>query len=121
MRLRLSSAPSLLRQFRTLSAPLTAVAALGLVACSSDTEGANNLTGGSLKVQLALGTAGKAKAQNARTGEGESLLAGHAGVVESLKYHINSIAICEGMDVNGSGFQNPSGCLRVYEGDLSSY
>lgn len=35
--------------------------------------------------------------------------------LESLKYQITSIMICESLEVEGSGFRNPNGCLSLYE------
>ena len=120
MRLRPQADLPLIRNTRSLCTALAVLAAFGLVACS-ESESDKNLTGGALKLQLALGTAGKSLAQSARSGRDDSQLASPAVAVEALKYHINSISICEEMDVSGSGFQNPGGCLSVYEGDLSSY
>lgn len=37
----------------------------------------------------------------------------------SLKYFVRSIQVCEAMDVQGSGFQNPRGCLELYRGSES--
>lgn len=52
-------------------------------------------------------------------GSGNQLLAfGAGGAVrpglESLKYAIFSVQICESMQVSGSGFSNPAGCLTLY-------
>lgn len=34
--------------------------------------------------------------------------------LESLEYFIYSVQICESMEVSGSGFNNPQGCLELY-------
>lgn len=56
---------------------------------------------------------------------GLGLLAFSAGAaqrpgLESLEYHIFSVQICETMQVSGSGFNNPGGCLELYRGDHST-
>jgi hypothetical protein len=43
-----------------------------------------------------------------------------AASLESLKYLIRSIQVCEDMQPQGSGFQNPSGCLELYRGNESA-
>ncbi len=52
-------------------------------------------------------------------------LVGQAGVAElkSLEYRFLSIQICEKMEVNGTGFNNPENCLLIYDGqvDQSAY
>lgn len=37
--------------------------------------------------------------------------------LESLKYQITSIQICESLETSGSAFHNPVGCLSLYEHD----
>ena len=39
--------------------------------------------------------------------------------LESLEYYIYSVQICESLTPNGSGFNNPTGCLELYSGDHS--
>jgi hypothetical protein len=39
--------------------------------------------------------------------------------LESLEYYIYSVQICESLTPNGSGFNNPTGCLELYSGDRS--
>jgi len=56
------------------------------------------------------------------SGGGLGLLAFSGGAaqrpgLESLEYHISSVQICESMQVSGSGFNNPSGCLELYRGN----
>lgn len=41
--------------------------------------------------------------------------------LESLEYYIFSIQICESMQIAGSGFNNPSGCLELYRGDEAAF
>lgn len=38
----------------------------------------------------------------------------------SLKYHISSISVCESLQAQGSGFNNPAGCLELYRGNESA-
>jgi hypothetical protein len=38
----------------------------------------------------------------------------------SLKYHISSISVCESLQPQGSGFNNPAGCLELYRGNESA-
>lgn len=40
--------------------------------------------------------------------------------LSSLKYHISSISVCESLEAQGSGFNNPAGCLELYRGDESA-
>jgi len=59
------------------------------------------------------------------SGGGLGLLAFSAGAaqrpgLESLEYHIFSVQICESMQVSGSGFNNPGGCLELYRGEHST-
>ncbi len=41
--------------------------------------------------------------------------------LERLEYYITSVQICESMQVAGSGFDSPVGCLELYRGDHSAY
>jgi hypothetical protein len=55
------------------------------------------------------------------TGGGQNLLAFAGGGavrpgLESLEYFIRGVQICESMETNGSGFNNPGGCLELYRG-----
>jgi hypothetical protein len=55
-------------------------------------------------------------------GGGQNLLAFAGGGavrpgLENLEYFILGVQICESMDVMGSGFSNPGGCLDLYRGD----
>lgn len=43
-----------------------------------------------------------------------------AAGLSSLKYHISAISVCESLEAQGSGFNNPAGCLELYRGDESS-
>jgi hypothetical protein len=45
--------------------------------------------------------------------------AASGGELESLRYHVRSIRICESLDTQGSGFSNARGCLDLYRGDES--
>ncbi|MDB4986316.1 MAG: hypothetical protein JWN04_1494 [Myxococcaceae bacterium] len=40
------------------------------------------------------------------------------GGLESLKYLITSISICETLETSGSGFRNPTGCIDLYHHDI---
>lgn len=47
-----------------------------------------------------------------------------AGELESLKYFITNIALCQSMTISGSGFSNASGCINIYSvnpGDEYTY
>jgi hypothetical protein len=85
-------------------------------------QGGADAGGGSLTRQVALATSAQ-HAGNAATGQGIAAAIGAASAsgLESLKYHIGSIAICEDLDVSGSGFQNPRGCLSVFQSDPGAY
>lgn len=41
-------------------------------------------------------------------------LAGGAGGLESLKYFIQDIQLCEDLTIQGSAYQNPRGCTYIY-------
>ena len=99
---------------------LTSLASLSLVACSDSSSSGVDSGGGTLKMQLALGS-GKAPAPGGTRNSALRASPLAAVGVESLKYYISSIQICEQMDVSGSGFQNQSGCLSVYEGDHTEF
>lgn len=43
-----------------------------------------------------------------------------AAGLTSLKYHISSISVCESLEAQGSGFNNPTGCLELYRGNESA-
>ncbi len=38
--------------------------------------------------------------------------------LESLKYYVSAVTICESLEVMGTGFSNPTGCLELYRRDL---
>jgi hypothetical protein len=40
--------------------------------------------------------------------------------LESLKYYILSIQICENIQISGTAYNNPSGCLYLYKNDVTS-
>jgi hypothetical protein len=41
--------------------------------------------------------------------------------LESLKYHVRSIRICESLETQGSGFNNAQGCIDLYQGDENAF
>lgn len=45
---------------------------------------------------------------------------GGAATLESLRYYISTIMICESLEVQGSGFGNPQGCVELYKRELGS-
>jgi hypothetical protein len=47
--------------------------------------------------------------------------AASAAGLQSLKYFVKSIQICESLEPAGSGFNNPGGCLQLYAGDGAAY
>jgi hypothetical protein len=42
-------------------------------------------------------------------------VAASASNIESLKYHVNSIQICESLEVTGTAFGNVQGCLNLFD------
>lgn len=77
---------------------------------AAEPKGGEN--GASIQTQLALaGVNGSDSAQKFRAG------AATAGGLASLKYNISSISICESLEVQGSAFNNPNGCLELYRHD----
>lgn len=47
--------------------------------------------------------------------------AASASGLTSLKYHISSISVCESLEAQGSGFNNPQGCLELYRGNEAAF
>jgi hypothetical protein len=41
--------------------------------------------------------------------------------LSSLKYRINSISICESLEVQGSGYNNPTNCVELYRHDVGAF
>ncbi|HEY6882301.1 MAG TPA: hypothetical protein VI299_29925 [Polyangiales bacterium] len=82
-----------------------------LQACGDDDGGASG-KGGAL-IQTKLTAAGGSAAS------GDKFRAG-AATLESLRYYITQIMICESLEVQGSGFNNPQGCVELYGRDIGA-
>jgi hypothetical protein len=80
-----------------------------LAHCGEDTGGG---AGEGARIQTQLTAAGG-------TPTTDKFRAG-AATIESLRYYISTIMICESLDVQGSGFGNPQGCLELYKRDLGA-
>lgn len=83
-----------------------------LLACGD--AGSSGVGGASLQMRVAASGAAPST---------EKFLPGaaSASTLESLKYQIASIAICESMDTHGSGFSNPQNCIDLYHRDASEF
>lgn len=106
-----------MRRFQILSI-LAAVWALSSCGSSSD-SGASLTT--SVTLSSGISTSSSAvidpEAQRAATGDiGQNSASG----IESLKYYIESIAICEDLEISGTAFSNPDGCIEVYSNGENS-
>jgi len=78
-----------------------------LLACG-DAAGSNNTVGASLQMRVA--------ASGAAPGTQKFLPgAASASTLESLKYAVSGISICESMQTTGSGFSNPQNCISLYQ------
>jgi hypothetical protein len=134
--------------FRTSGAARAGVFGLVLVACSESGDASNRNNGGNGGEQSGnAGTGGNGASGNGAGGNGapsaagiqmrfaapaapeggdNGLLAFSGGGarrpgLESLKYFILGVSICESLEASGSGFQNPTGCLELYNGDRGAY
>jgi hypothetical protein len=138
-----------LMNFRTSRGAYAWVLGLVLVACS-DSEGSNrNNNGGEQSGNAGTGgngTSGTSTGGNGTGGNGapsaaaiqmrfaapaapaggtNDLLAFSGGGarrpgLESLKYSIQSVSICESLETTGTAFNNPNGCLELYRGELGA-
>ncbi len=82
-----------------------------LLACGDDDGGSATASGGA-RIQTQLTAAGGAASNDkARLGTAN---------LESLRYYITSISICESLEVQGSGYNNPTGCLELYKRELGA-
>jgi hypothetical protein len=79
---------------------------------SNRAEGGESARGAHIETRLSAASGGSANsALKFRAG------AADRGGLESLKYQITSITICESLETDGSGFRNPTGCLELYKHD----
>jgi hypothetical protein len=76
-----------------------------LLAHCGDDEGGGAGSGARIQTQLTA-AGGTATTDKALTGSAN---------LESLRYYITTIMICESLEVQGSGFGNPQGCLELYK------
>jgi hypothetical protein len=79
--------------------------------------------GGASGKHASLQTRLSSNALPASPGPQDKFIGGSAksGGLESLKYLISSISICETLDTNGgSGFSNPTGCIDLYHHDVGA-
>jgi hypothetical protein len=85
----------------------------------SSGNGGNGGNGGTSGAPTAPAIEMRIAAPTGPDGSGNDLLAfGGGGALrpglQSLKYAIFSVQICESMQASGSGFSNPQGCLELY-------
>jgi hypothetical protein len=78
------------------------------------TTGSSSLARAAITAQLATPKTSGLALQSFRAG------AAAAADLASLKYFIRSIQVCESLQPQGSGFQNPMGCLELYSGDQTA-
>lgn len=94
------------RVARLLALPL----ALLTAHCGDSDHGSGASGGAQIETRFSAALPG-ALADSAKFRAGAASASG----LESLKYQITAISICESMEVSGSGFQNPQGCLSLYD------
>jgi hypothetical protein len=80
-----------------------------LAHCGGD-DGAGGGSGARIQTQLTA-AGGTSTSDKFRSG---------AATLESLRYYITTIMICETLDVQGSGFNNPGGCIELYSRDIGA-
>lgn len=85
--------------------------ALVLLACGAD--GASG--GARIDTRLSSSAAAPTSITKFRSG------AAVGGGLESLKYHVNSIKICETLETHGSDFGKEGNCVELYTGDTSVF
>jgi hypothetical protein len=68
---------------------------------------------GGARIETRLSAAAVESAPNAKFRAG----AARGNGLESLKYQITGITICESLETTGSGFNNPNNCLQLYSHD----
>ncbi|HEX5658284.1 MAG TPA: hypothetical protein VFX59_13875 [Polyangiales bacterium] len=88
------------------------ISALSLLLAHCGDDDGGGATGGGAQILTKLTSAGG-------TPTSDKLRAGTANL-ESLRYYITTIMICESLDVQGSGFGNPQGCLELYKRELGA-
>ncbi|MBI1908863.1 MAG: hypothetical protein HYS22_01680 [Deltaproteobacteria bacterium] len=99
------------------------VAVIFLASCGGSGSSGGTDTGSTAtepKISSALKLATQTSPQ-ASTSEATQALVGQATAtgLQSMKYYITSITICEKIDTSGSAYNNPTGCLELYKGNQS--
>ena len=88
-------------------------ACLLLSHCSAD-------AGGGARIQTHLAALAVTPTVTGASGEKFRGGAATAAGLESLKYYITGISICETLQTSGSGFSNPQGCVSLYNRDIGA-
>ena len=68
--------------------------------------------GATIAAQVKLARAGSGALGHRRSTNGSAVATG----LQSLKYFVTQIQICQGLDTNGSAFSNPTHCISIYQG-----
>lgn len=82
---------------------------------STDEEGA-----GKLKIKTKVVKA-KSAGTSLALSTGGATGASASADLDSLKYYITSIKICEDMEVNGTGYSNPKNCIMLFQQSEKGY
>lgn len=101
-----------------------ALATIMLSACGGGGSGSGN---GTVTANVKSLSSGKLEAELnkgmpfAIVGHRYGAAAVGAGGLESFKMYISSIQFCESLDIEGSGYNNPTNCTTVYENSDDDY
>jgi hypothetical protein len=89
---------------------------LTTLSCSSNSAGVSGdgTPGITTNVSLGLGTSSSTELIRAIT---DGVFTSGAEGLLSLKYYIKSIRICQSLEVSGTAYNNPQGCLTLYSTD----
>ena len=98
-----------------------------LMLCACGGEGSSPGAGGgatgriNLVANVIAGAQAPKTAANVITVNQQALDVGSptAASLKSLKYYIISIQLCESLEVMGSAYNNPQGCIAIYQADVA--
>jgi hypothetical protein len=96
------------------------------VGCSADSATVPTPGASASTVRVKITQAGEAAGMRASWGRVSASTAGVAAGVgeaapEHLEYFLTSLRLCEGLETNGTAFNNPQGCVEVYSNQSVDY
>jgi hypothetical protein len=106
---------------------LLPVLAVSFVGCSSDAGTAPTPGGSASTVRVHITPSGDASAgMRASRGRVSASMASVASGIgeaapEHLEYFLTSLMMCEGLETNGTAFNNPQGCVEIYSNQSVDY